>query len=82
VLSPCFAFASKSSNVEGSCFKKKYLRRIKPFTFVGIICIVVFFVTTLALGLRPRQGLVKVWDKREAREAHLILLGVQENVRE
>jgi len=39
-------------------------------------------VATLALGLRPRQGLAKVQDKKEAREAHLILLGVQDSVRE
>jgi hypothetical protein len=30
-------------------------------------------VATLALGLRPRQGLVKVWAKNEARESHLML---------
>jgi hypothetical protein len=30
----------------------------------------VFIVATLALGLRPRQRLARVWDKREAREAH------------
>jgi hypothetical protein len=39
-------------------------------------------VVTLALGLRLRQGLARVQDKRGAREAHLILQGVQENVRE
>jgi len=30
-------------------------------------------VTTLALGLRPRQGFVRMRNKRGAREAHLIL---------
>jgi len=30
-------------------------------------------VTTLALGLRPRQGLTRVRDKKGAREAHIIL---------
>ncbi len=39
-------------------------------------------VATLAFGSRPKQGLAKVRDKREARETHLILLGVQESVRE
>jgi hypothetical protein len=33
-------------------------------------------VTTLALGLRPRQRLARVRAKREARESHLVLLGV------
>ncbi len=33
-------------------------------------------VTTLALGLQPRQGLVKVRAKREAQESHLMLLGM------
>jgi hypothetical protein len=40
------------------------------------------FVATLALGLQPRQGLVKVWAKYEVRESHFMLLGVQESVRE
>ncbi len=31
------------------------------------------YVVTLALGSRPRQGLAKVWAKREARELHLML---------
>jgi len=39
-------------------------------------------VATLTLGLQPRQGLARGRDKRETHEAHLILLGVQENVRE
>jgi len=33
------------------------------------------YVTTLALGLQPKQGLVRVRDKMEAQEAHPILLG-------
>jgi len=41
-----------------------------------------FSVTTLALGLQPRQGLARVWDKREAQEAHLILPGMQKSVKE
>jgi hypothetical protein len=39
-------------------------------------------VATLVLGSQPRQGLARVWEKKEAREAHLILSGVQESVRE
>jgi len=39
-------------------------------------------VATLALGLQPRQGFMKVWAKREAWESHFMLLGVQESVRE
>jgi hypothetical protein len=35
-----------------------------------------FHVATLILGLRPRQGFVRVRAKREARESHLMLLGV------
>jgi hypothetical protein len=39
-------------------------------------------VATLTLGSRLKQGLAKMWDKREARETFLILPRVQENVRE
>jgi hypothetical protein len=39
-------------------------------------------VATLTLGSQPMQGLTRVQDKKEAQEAHLILLGVQESVRE
>jgi hypothetical protein len=39
-------------------------------------------VATLTLCSRPRQRLAKGQDKRETREAHLILPGVQESVRE
>jgi hypothetical protein len=39
-------------------------------------------VTTLALGLRSKQGLAKVWAKCESRESHFMLLGMQESVRE
>jgi len=39
-------------------------------------------VATLALGSRPRQRLARGRDKRETREAHLILPEVQESVRE
>jgi hypothetical protein len=34
------------------------------------------------LGLRPKQGLTKVWAKSEARESHFMLPGVWESVRE
>jgi hypothetical protein len=33
-------------------------------------------VTTLALGSRPRQGLIRLRTKREARESHYMLLGM------
>jgi hypothetical protein len=33
-------------------------------------------VTTLALGLQPKQGLTKMWAKSEAWESHFMLLGV------
>jgi len=39
-------------------------------------------VTTLALGSRPKQGLAKVWAKKEARESHFMSPWVQESVRE
>jgi hypothetical protein len=39
-------------------------------------------VTTLALGLRPRQGLARVRAKKEAQESHLMLQGVWESVKE
>jgi hypothetical protein len=44
--------------------------------------IVYYFVTTPALGSRTRQGLVRLWAKKEAWESHLVLLGVQKSVRE
>jgi hypothetical protein len=39
-------------------------------------------VATLALGSRPRQGLVKMQAKNEAQESHFMLPGVRESVRE
>jgi hypothetical protein len=39
-------------------------------------------VTTLALGPRPKQGFARLWAKKEAWESHLVLPGVQKNVRE
>jgi hypothetical protein len=39
-------------------------------------------IATLALGSQPRQGLVRVRAKREAREAHFMFPGVQKSVRE
>ncbi len=39
-------------------------------------------VVTLALGLQPRQGLARLWAKREARESHLMFPRVQNNVKE
>jgi hypothetical protein len=40
------------------------------------------FVATLALGLQQRQGLARVWAKREAWESHLMLPRLQKSVRE
>ncbi len=34
------------------------------------------FVATLALGLRPKLRLARVWAKREAQESHLMLPGM------
>ncbi len=39
-------------------------------------------VAFLALGLRPRQGVARLWAKREARESCRMLPGVQESVKE
>ncbi len=54
------------------------------------MCMIIIFslylmmiiVTTLTLGLQPRQGLARVRAKREAWESHFMLLGVHESVRE
>jgi hypothetical protein len=37
------------------------------------------FVVTLALGSRPRQGLVKVRAKCEGEKSHIMLLGMWES---
>jgi hypothetical protein len=42
---------------------------------MGLACIM-FIVATLALGSRPRQRLARVRAKREARNSHLMLLGM------
>jgi hypothetical protein len=39
-------------------------------------------VATVALGSQPRQGFARLWARKEAWESHLVLLGVQKNVRE
>jgi hypothetical protein len=39
-------------------------------------------VATLALGFRPKQGLVRVRAKREAKESHIMLPGMYKSVRE
>jgi len=44
--------------------------------------VIIPIVTTLALGLRPRQGLVRLRAKKEAQESCRMFLGVQESVRE
>jgi hypothetical protein len=40
-----------------------------------------WIVETLALGSWPRQGFARLQAKKEARKSHLVLLGVQKNVR-
>jgi hypothetical protein len=53
-----------------------------------VFVVMVFFglhipsVATLTLGSRPRQWLTRVRTKKEARESHFMLPGVQKNVRE
>jgi len=47
------------------------------FTMLMLVC-----VATLALGLRPKQGLAKVRAKYEAWESHFMLPRVQASVRE
>ncbi len=54
----------------------------KLISMIALHGIAFELVTTLALGSWPRQGLARVRDKREAREAHLIFSRVQEIVRE
>jgi len=39
-----------------------------------MLCIPI--ITTLALGLQPKQELAKVWAKSKAQESHFMLLGV------
>jgi hypothetical protein len=39
-------------------------------------------VATLTLGSRPKQGLARLWAKREPQEAHCVLSGVPKSVRE
>jgi hypothetical protein len=45
-----------------------------------ILCMVV--VATLTLGSWPKQGLARLRAKKEARESHLMLSGVQKSVKE
>jgi len=42
----------------------------------------VYLIVTPTLGSRPRQGLAKARVKKEARESHFMLPGVQESVKE
>ncbi len=39
-------------------------------------------VTTLALGSRPNQGIIRAQAKKEAWDSHLMFLGVQESENE
>jgi hypothetical protein len=50
--------------------------------FARIMFGICLFVTTLALGSWPKQGLTKARAKKETWESHFMLLGVQKNVRE
>jgi hypothetical protein len=50
--------------------------------FTKDVVLDIVHVATLALGLQPRQGLARLWAKREARESHLMFPGVQNNVKE
>jgi hypothetical protein len=43
----------------------------KPFS--TLISYLLVFITTLALGSRPKQGLARVQAKKEARESHFML---------
>ncbi len=57
----------------------------EAFTFKQLACYVQYEaldVITLTLGSRLRQRLAKVRAKREARESHFMLPGVQKSVRE
>jgi hypothetical protein len=38
-------------------------------------------VTTLTFGLQPRQGVARLWAKREARESCCMISRVQESVK-
>jgi hypothetical protein len=40
------------------------------------------FIVTLTLGWQPKEGLAKVWAKREARESHFMFPRVYESVKE
>jgi hypothetical protein len=55
---------------------KKYVKENKKIFEEFII------VTTLELGLQPKQGLAKVQAKNEAQESHFMFLGAWESVRE
>jgi hypothetical protein len=41
------------------------------------LLVIIVFVATLALGLRPKLGLTKVQAKKVAQESHFLLLGMQ-----
>ncbi len=69
------------------CFQLSFVQIVSShymssFLHISKMMMNVVIVTTLTLCLQPRQGLAKVRTKREAQESHLMLLRVQENVRE
>jgi hypothetical protein len=59
-----------------------FYKGIIEFGFFFFIKNITYCVTTLALGLQPKQGLARLWAKKEVQESHLMLLGMQKSVRE
>ncbi len=55
------------------CGQQNIVTHTNKFTFLKHYS---SFVTTLALGLRPKQMFARVRAKREAWESNLMLLGV------
>jgi hypothetical protein len=58
-----------------------YQTTTKPMGLIHDPWIYIDGVATLALGSRPKQGLARVWAKREAPESNLMLPKVQKSVR-
>jgi hypothetical protein len=56
------------------CYIKLHLKN-STFTFASLYNLIMstFCVATLALGSWPKQGLAKVWAKKETWESHLML---------
>jgi hypothetical protein len=47
------------------------------FCVYTLIFFMTIFVATLTLGLRPRQGVARLWAKKKTRESHHMLMRVQ-----